>query len=197
MKTFKEYLLESRKSYTYRVKIAGDTSDEFFKAFEKELARYDVVKVTEPKRLPIMKTLPGFPESVENQELYTLDIEVNYPANTEQIRQLAVNLGKSPNHVLVLDAKFCDAEYQAAEEMAKMVKSDTALLNSPYEGTNQEQAAAAGEYAKGYQTAAQNTEKVKYEFAGKTAEPAEFTSDLPTGNLSPLSKTNPAKLVGE
>ena len=196
-KTFKDYLLESRQSYSYRVKIAGETSAEFFKQFESELARFDLVKFSEPRRSPIMKTLPGFPDSVTNEELFVVDIEVNYPANTEQLRQIAADLGKSPNNVIVLDARFCDAEEAAASAQEKIASSGEALLNSPYETTTQDQAVAAGEYAKGYQTAALNTEKVKYEFAGKTAEPAKYTSDLPQGTMSPLSKTNPNKLAGE
>ena len=55
IKTFKDYLMESRRSYSYRVKIAGETDAEFFKQFEKELARFDVIRATEPKRAPVMK----------------------------------------------------------------------------------------------------------------------------------------------
>lgn len=186
-KTFKDYLIESRRSYTYRVKLAGDTDAEFFKQLEKELARFDIVKFSEPKRSPVMKTLAGFPDSVQNEELHVVDVEVNYPANAEQIKQIAVELGKNPNNVVVVDARFADTEQKEAEAAAAQAAEGKALLNSPYDNTTQEQAVAAGEYAKGYQTAAKNTERVKYEFAGKTAEPAKFTSELPLGTHSPLT----------
>ncbi len=193
IKTFKDYLMESRRSYSYRVKIAGETDAEFFKQFEKELARFDVIRVTEPKRAPVMKTLPGFPDSVANEELHSLDIELNYPANAEQIKQILVDMGKNPNYVCVIDPQFADSEAKAAAETAKNSGSE-ALLNRAYEDTTQEQAAAAGEYANGYQTAAKNTEQVKYKFAGEVAKDAEFTSDLPQGQASPLTSAPNAKV---
>jgi len=191
-KTFKDYLMESRRSYSYRVKIAGETDSDFFKQFEKELARFDVIRASEPKRAPVMKTLPGFPDSVANEELHSVDIELNYPANAEQIKQILVDLGKNPNYICVIDPQFADTEVKAAEETAKN-SGNEALLNRAYEDTTQEQAVAAGEYAKSYQTAAKNTERVKYKFAGEVAKDAEFTSDLPQGRVSPLTTAPNAK----
>lgn len=186
-KTFRHYLAESARTYKYRIKLAGEVSQTFFDQFETNLARFDLIKMSEPKKTPIMAKLDGFPGTIQNQEMYIFDIELNYPANEEQIRQMAVSLGKSPDSVVIQTPKHSDANVSDAEEAAKNTIEGSSLLQSDYDGPTPEQKAASDEYAKGQTTAAQNSKSIEYKFAGKIAEPAKTTNDIPQGKESPLS----------
>ena len=46
MSTFKDYLTESTKSYDYKVKVAGDISDDFASRMETALAKFEVAKMS-------------------------------------------------------------------------------------------------------------------------------------------------------
>ena len=56
MKSFAQYLVETRQSFDYRIKILGDVDAELINALEEKLQQFDVVKMTEPKKTPIQKS---------------------------------------------------------------------------------------------------------------------------------------------
>ena len=56
MKSFAQYLVETRQTFDYRIKILGDVDAELINALEEKLQQFDVVKMTEPKKTPIQKT---------------------------------------------------------------------------------------------------------------------------------------------
>jgi len=49
MKTFVDYLTESKKTFDYRIRIAGELSSDQLKHLEDALAKYDPVSMTKPK----------------------------------------------------------------------------------------------------------------------------------------------------
>ena len=61
MKTFAQYLMESEKTFDYRIKIVGDVDPVFMKAFREQLKKFDPVKVTDPKTTPVLARPVGFP----------------------------------------------------------------------------------------------------------------------------------------
>lgn len=189
MKTLRDYLAESKRQYSYRVKIAGEASADFFKAFEKDLARFDVAKFTDPRRTPIHSTLPDF-EGITNQEMHIVDVVLNYPANSEQILQMAVSHGINQNCVNVVTTDFDESDVKDSDARQKMLDSNEALLNQPYGADTAEQKAASSDYASSYKTAASNTGSIEHKFAGPATPKAETTNDLPMGEKSPMSKIN-------
>ena len=62
MKSFAQYLVETRQTFDYRIKILGDVDAELINALEEKLQQFDVVKMTEPKKTPIQKNLLTFQE---------------------------------------------------------------------------------------------------------------------------------------
>ncbi len=52
MKTFVEYLNESKKIYSFKIGIAGDIPENFENMMETALQKYGVVKMTAGKRTP-------------------------------------------------------------------------------------------------------------------------------------------------
>ena len=79
MKSFASYLTESKKTFDYRIKILGDTDAKFINALEEKLQQFDVITMSDVKRLPIQKTLQDFP-GVENEGMSFFDVSFNYPA---------------------------------------------------------------------------------------------------------------------
>ena len=63
MKSFAQYLIETRQTFDYRIKILGDCEPELINALEEKLQQFDVVKMTEPKKTPIQKVLADFPDA--------------------------------------------------------------------------------------------------------------------------------------
>ena len=51
------------------------------------MAKYDVVKMTKPKKTPVMKSPAGFPE-LANQEIHIMDATFNYPATAQEVTEL-------------------------------------------------------------------------------------------------------------
>ena len=64
MKSFSQYLVETRQTFDYRIKILGDADAELINKLEEKLQQFDVVKMTEPKKTPIQKTLSDLSDNL-------------------------------------------------------------------------------------------------------------------------------------
>ena len=111
MKSFAQYLVETRQTFDYRIKILGDVDAELINALEEKLQQFDVVKMTEPKKTPIQKALADFPEA-ENESSTFMDVTFNYPATPPQIIQIAELLGMNPNHIIMQQLDYADSVEQ-------------------------------------------------------------------------------------
>jgi hypothetical protein len=84
MFTFKDYLTESKKTYSFRVKVCGDLPKDSKKRIKDALAKYDPANVGTAKRTPIQETPLDFPNK-KNMSVSIFDIEINYPTNSPTI----------------------------------------------------------------------------------------------------------------
>jgi len=117
MKTFAEFLIESSKTYEFRVKVACDCSSEHMERFENQMERFGLESISKPKRTPIQEQPAGFATSVKNTEVSIIDIETNYPAAPHQITALAQEVFNLPeSHVVTINKN--DPEELAREEAA-------------------------------------------------------------------------------
>ncbi len=82
MKSFNEYLTESKKTYEFKVKIAGDLAEGFKDKLKGAMERYSVVKMDNGKRLPIAERHLDFPE-LENTNVTVFNVEIAYPTTTQ------------------------------------------------------------------------------------------------------------------
>jgi hypothetical protein len=75
MKSLKQYLAESEKTYNFRLRTVADMSDEQLKKLESHLARYNVESVSSPKTSIIQRSPAGFgdigPSAVSTMEIVT------------------------------------------------------------------------------------------------------------------------------
>ena len=101
MKSFKEYLTESKKVYEFKVKIAGKCPTDCSKQIKAALAPYNVTSVSAGKRTPIQEHQADFPEH-KNVEMTIFEIATDYPVTSPQVRDLLANvLGKPLSTVKV------------------------------------------------------------------------------------------------
>lgn len=86
MKTYKEYLTESKRTFEFRVKIADrDITLELREKIEQSLAAYKLVDISKPKRLPVERTNEF--SQLGPVERHQFDIKVEYPTIPDAVRQ--------------------------------------------------------------------------------------------------------------
>ena len=190
MKSLTQYLVETKQTFDYRIKIAGDVDSATINDFEKKLQQFDVVKMTDPKTTPVMKSLPDFPQ-YENERCTHFDVTFNYPATSEQIVQIAKLMGMDPNRIVMLTPDHVDGMTAESEKYEKQPES--VLADTDYPETDAEQKAAKEEYSADpdkHGAVVQNEYKSDYTIAGGNTPKAKTTSDYPEQTKSPIGGTN-------
>ena len=84
MKTFKEYLTESKKVYSFKVKVAGEIPEKFQEGLKQRLDRCKVVTLEKVSTTPIQKLPLDFPE-LENKEVTIYEVVTEYPITAPEI----------------------------------------------------------------------------------------------------------------
>ena len=122
MSTFKEYLIESAKSYDYKIKIAGDIDKDFATKMETALGKFEVAKMSAGKKTPIQSLPLDFPQ-LKNESVTIFDVTTNYPASVREMKEyIADYMRISPAHVVVRKPNEPTEEYQ--ETIANAGKSE-------------------------------------------------------------------------
>ena len=187
MKNFKDYLAESERTYSYRIKVVGDVAPDFTKMLEEKLRQFDPVKVSAVKKTPIQLKPADFPAHA-NESVSSMDVEFRYPAIEPQVQQIAQLLGLDPNRIRLLTTAYEDS---MAEEKEKVEEQNKDLLtDTDYPAPDAEQKALSKDYsANPYQHAVlKNTYRSDFTVAGGKTPPARTTNDLPMGDKSPMTK---------
>jgi len=136
MTSFKEYLIESKKTYPFRVKIAGDIQKDLVARVKEALAKYDCTKVSAAKRTPIQESPIDFPE-LKNTEVHTFEVECNYPTTSFVLRNdLVEKLKMNPSYIKVRNPME-EAEAEMNHAHMKAPGDGESLLEKDYE-TNAE-----------------------------------------------------------
>lgn len=183
MKTFKDFLAESKSQYSYRIKVAGDCPSDLFDSFKQRLEKYEPESISNPKKTPIQKSPAGFPE-LENEEVHIIDAVFNYPASGQEITELYKQAGGDPNRIRVLDSDYDDSVNQEAE-----AAEESPLLEKDYPDAPTEAIEAGNAHANA-EVVMNSSEGAKFEVAGGTTPAAATTNDLPQGTNSPIAGTN-------
>ena len=187
MKNFKDYLAESERTYSYRIKVVGDIAPDFTKMLEEKLRQFDPVKMSAIKKTPIQLKPADFPAHA-NESVSSMDVEFRYPAIEPQVQQIAQLLGLDPNRIRLLTTAYEDS---MAEEKEKVEEQNKDLLtDTDYPAPDAEQKALSKDYsANPYQHAVlKNTYRSEFTVAGGKTPPAKTTNDLPMGDKSPMTK---------
>jgi len=86
MKTFADYLIESKKTYAFTVKVAGDLAEGFNEKLKTALERYSVANISKGKRAPITENPADFPQ-LKNVNVTAFNVEVRYPTTSAILEQ--------------------------------------------------------------------------------------------------------------
>lgn len=84
MKTFKDYLTESKKIYSFKVKVAGEIPEKFQESLKNRLDRCKVMTFEKLSTTPIQKLPLDFPGK-ENMEVTIFEVVCEYPITAPEI----------------------------------------------------------------------------------------------------------------
>lgn len=129
MKSFTEYLTESKKQYDFRIKIAGDVSSEQEDTMKRLLGRFtneNNLTGFKKSKTPIQAVPLDFPQ-VKNCEVNIYEITLDFPTTQHELTEyLATELGIGKQHLVVRRPGEPSEEYQTPAE-----KREGALLLDP------------------------------------------------------------------
>ena len=112
MKNFVEYLTESKKTYDFKIGVAGEYADNCVEDIKSALEKYGLVKLTDGKRTPINKKPLDFPQ-LENIEVTYFEAEVNYPTTQQVMQEYLGQCCCIPqSNIIVRDLQAPQEEYQ-------------------------------------------------------------------------------------
>lgn len=110
MQSFIQYLECKKRTYSYKIKLAGDyvhTKEQF----EFMLEQFKLVKISDLRRTPVQECTLDFP-MVKNTCVTILDIEISYPTTPQVLTSLVVDrIGIPECCILVLPTNDFSAEY--------------------------------------------------------------------------------------
>lgn len=92
MKTFKEYLAESKKTYSFKVKVAGELPEKFQEALKSRLECCKVLTLEKVASTPIQKLPLDFPGK-ENMEVTVFEVITEYPVTSPEISTHVKSMG--------------------------------------------------------------------------------------------------------
>lgn len=121
MKTFKDYLTESKKTYKFKIGVAGEIPEHFEGHLRMALEKYSLANLSAGKKTPIQKRPLDFP-NIENSEVTYWDAEINYPTNEAILKNYLGQVCSVHESQIVVHNP--DAPINAEQE-AHTEKSDT------------------------------------------------------------------------
>lgn len=133
MKSFKEYIIESKQVYEFKVKIAGDLPKDCAMLVKRALSKFHVESCSGGKSTPIQETQTDFPTH-KNTAVTVFDISTSYPATSLEVSALvAEHCGLTQSCIKVRNLKE-----QEEEELnnANAEPTGEALIDKEYEKTN-------------------------------------------------------------
>lgn len=137
MKDLQDYLLESKKVYSFKIKLAGDITEDHTNKLKDALEKFSVVKLSAPKRTPIQSVPLDFP-NMENINVNIYEFECHYPTIPSILEQYVSQVVGWPlSSVRVRYAS--DIEELEQMQLNQEVESE-ALLNTPDMGQADEDA---------------------------------------------------------
>jgi len=200
MRSLKQYIAESVKTYNYTIKIAGEVDKNFVDLFKYNLNKFEPVKLSDAKSTPIQKDPYGFP-NLQNQPITIIKAEFRYPATEPMIQQIAQLLGYNVNMVRVIGSQFDDSINSEMDGYANEMREEPILTHEEM-GEQPGAKEASKEYGASYLPSIKKQaegNEIKMEYATKETKDAfdpwrPYLSDASLGAKSPMTTiTRPAK----
>ena len=124
MKNFADYLTESKKTYEFKIGVAGELPENFEDMLETSLQKYGCSQIAAGKKTPIQSLPLDFP-ALSNEEVTIFDVTTNYPCSVNELKEyLADYMNINASMIVVRKPGEPTEEYQ--DEIANAGKSDFA-----------------------------------------------------------------------
>ena len=128
MKRFADYLTENKKTYDFKIGIAGELPEKFVDMLETSLQKYGCVSMSNGKKTPIQERPLDFPR-LENIEATYFEFSCTYPTTVQVLQEyIGQCCGVPQSHVIVRNPNEPQEVYQEekTEEtyVAKMTQED-------------------------------------------------------------------------
>jgi len=200
MKAFKEYLVESKRTFDFRVRIADcDLTSDLLDKIERGLAAFDLADISKPKSQPVAHTIEFANLGAVGRQQF--EIKLNYPATPESIRAVIHNSSGIPAGQIVVRTPLEDG-ILAAHDATTPEESLRAGVDTYKDDDNAQDHVGlkrVDNLLKELQKARsenqpQQVKNVNDSILAKDlhrGEKAKTTTDLPQGNTSPVNTKNP------
>jgi hypothetical protein len=175
MKSLKQFIVESQKTYEFKIKLACDSDDLDMDHVEQAVASFDPVEITKPKSLPYQKSA-DFPNAPATQ-IQLITVVTKYPSTPEQIRSLIANKCDIHESNIIVRTAAQDVEFEN-QQIAE--PSGEAVLDKDYEDSDHQDVVGQ----KAVDAAMKDHKSREYEFAGDKTARAKTLNDDPTGKMS-------------
>ena len=196
MKTFTEYLTESKKTYPFKVKVAGEFTAEQEQTLKGLLDKYSVLEFKRTATTPVQALPLDFPK-LRNTQVNVFEVILDYPvASWELQNYLGNGLRILEQDIVVRRPGEPSEQYQEPQE-----KREGALLNDPdYKeaGSPKFEDYYGTEYNNSLIKTLNDDLKAQRKAQGQVI-PGEVkgqtSNDLPQGMNSPIAKQEAAYVV--
>jgi hypothetical protein len=200
MKAFKDFLVESKRTFDFRVRIADhELSGEILDKIERGLAAFDLADISKPKSQPVAHCNEFAALGPVARQQF--DVKLNYPATSEAVKTVIHNSARIPTGCIVVrtaleDDMFAASHVPHPEESLKAgvdvyplddsaqdhvgFKRVTSLLKELESSRKENQPQAVRNVNDAILAKDLHSEK----------KPKSIT-DLPQGNKSPVNTNNP------
>jgi hypothetical protein len=125
MKTFKEYLAESKKVYDFKIKVAGELPEKFQENLKEKLGRCGVKTLEKIATTPIQALPLDFPEKT-NCEVTIFELVCEYPVTSPEIINDIKSMGLSESDFRV---RGSNEPTESEQVLAAAESSGKALLD--------------------------------------------------------------------
>lgn len=115
MKTFADYLTESKKTYKFKIGVAGTLPEGCVDRMESALQKYGVQNMSAGKKTPITERPLDFPQ-LQNMEVHYYETELAYPTTTQVLAEyISQSCGIDTAHLIVRNLDAPQEAYQDTE----------------------------------------------------------------------------------
>lgn len=116
MKSFRDILTESKKTYTFKIGVAGELPEGFQDRMETALKKFGLIDISAGKKTPIQEQPLDFPQ-LQNMEVTYFETNLEYPTTPQVLQEYLGNAcSVSKGHILVRSPNEPREEYQATQE---------------------------------------------------------------------------------
>jgi len=134
----KQYIAESSRTYNYRIKTLVPLDDDAMDKIERSLAKYKPLDVARPKKTMLQSHPMDF-DTIENVEVYLVDIVTGLPASSYVLQQELRNalncaekfiVVRAPNEPVETQGQWIAAEREMDAEAREQDMQRKALLGT-------------------------------------------------------------------